>query len=58
MYIHTSAFLFIGFDRRMWQVEQGWDRYLPSSDETSITYKYVSEDGEENFPGELHVRTT
>ena len=57
IYMHVCTPLPTGFDRRVWQVEEGWDRFLPSSDETSITYKYVSEDGEENFPGELHVWT-
>ena len=47
--------LVIGFDRRVWQVAEGWNQFPPSSDEISITFTYVSEDGEENFPGELHV---
>lgn len=47
--------LAIGFDRRVWQVAEGWNQFPPNSDEISITFTYVSEDGEENFPGELHV---
>eukprot|EP01036_Dinobryon_divergens_P033188 gene33188-42919_t len=48
----------VGFDRRVWQVAEGWNQFPPNSDEISITFTYVSEDGEENFPGELHVSIT
>ena len=52
---NPSITLAIGFDRRVWQVAEGWNQFPPNSDEISITFTYVSEDGEENFPGELHV---
>lgn len=39
-----------GFDRVLWQVVKAGP--------TAITFKYVSADGEENFPGELRVEVT
>lgn len=39
-----------GFDRVLWQVT--------NQSENAITFKYVSADGEESFPGELDVEVT
>lgn len=39
-----------GFHRRVWDVVQ--------YDESSITFSYISADGEEGFPGELEVEMT
>jgi aldose 1-epimerase len=39
-----------GFDRVLWQVT--------NQSENAITFKYLSADGEENFPGELTVEVT
>lgn len=39
-----------GFHRRVWDAEQ--------TDESTITFKYTSADGEEGFPGELEVEMT
>jgi aldose 1-epimerase len=41
-----------GFDKRIWTVTQ------KSSKSNMITFKYVSKDGEENFPGELTTFVT
>jgi aldose 1-epimerase len=45
-----------GFNRRLWDVVETRE---PSGEQgPSITLRYVSEDGEEGFPGRLEARTT
>lgn len=44
---------FEGFDRKVWKVEQ-----ISESPETKIVFSYLSEDGEEGFPGNLRVRVS
>lgn len=44
----------VGFNHRMWTL-QGIDE---RDGEVRITYAYTSPDGEEGFPGTLHVETT
>ena len=39
----------IGFDKKLWDVEE-------IADENAIVLSYVSEDGEEGFPGKLDVK--
>lgn len=40
----------VGFDRRIWTLEE--------KSENSLTFSYLSRDGEEGFPSELYVKVT
>jgi len=42
-----------GFDKVVWSVSQ-----VRSGDEASVTFAYVSPDGDQGFPGELNVSVT
>ncbi len=43
----------IGFNRRVWKAEE-----LKDKDAASVRFSYLSKDGEENYPGNLHVSVT
>ena len=43
----------IGFNRRIWKAEE-----LKDKDGASVRFTYLSKDGEENYPGNLHVSVT
>lgn len=42
---------FFGYNKRVWTVEN-----LTDGDEPSVTFGYISPDGEENFPGTLNIK--
>ena len=43
----------IGFNRRVWEAEP-----LEGKDGAAVRLRYLSKDGEENYPGNLHVSVT
>jgi aldose 1-epimerase len=42
-----------GFDRKLWQILE-----IDEGEQPAVTLRYVSPDGEENYPGRLDVRLT
>lgn len=42
-----------GFDRKLWQILE-----IDEGEQPAVTLRYVSPDGEENYPGRLDVRST
>ena len=44
----------VGFDKVIWD----WEAYTTDDDEAVVTLTYVSEDGEEGYPGTLSVTVT
>ncbi|MGH7745513.1 MAG: aldose epimerase family protein, partial [Candidatus Dormibacteria bacterium] len=48
--LHGGA---IGFNRRAWKAEP-----LEAKDGSAVKFSYLSKDGEENYPGNLHVSVT
>ncbi|MGY3052403.1 aldose 1-epimerase [Pedobacter sp. UYEF25] len=43
----------LGFDRKVWDIEE-----VPGKNQIALKATYFSEDGEEGFPGNLHVTIT
>ncbi|MBM7623811.1 aldose epimerase family protein [Sporohalobacter salinus] len=44
---------FVGFDQRVWNIKA-----VEKDDEVSLVLTYLSEDGEEGYPGNLNVKVT